>query len=263
MPPWCFTAWGLEEKTWVQNWKTPFAGPACHLADFLKQSVASPSLPALHVASQPWHRFLLLTLLNGGQKSVLQPEILRLVTLVSRGGVGCALFCSSMLVQCIWVVYCSLPPVYTRSRILLWFCPSLYLCPVIIVLSSELPFHTVQKPTALTERILFFWCFCSVGLDHLEPLGRRGEAYRERAAAVGRLGACCGSLESRALLGTTASLPVFVLTDPNFQVRELPQSVTLLHVGPMSKRESVIRPSRNTEDTEVLMAVDESKGLLM
>lgn len=34
MPPWCFTAWGLEEKTWVQNWKTPFAGPACRLADF-------------------------------------------------------------------------------------------------------------------------------------------------------------------------------------------------------------------------------------
>uniref|UniRef100_A0A8B9QWK5 Meiotic double-stranded break formation protein 1 n=1 Tax=Anas platyrhynchos TaxID=8839 RepID=A0A8B9QWK5_ANAPL len=68
----------------VHNWKTPFAGPACHLADFLKQSVASPSLPALHVASQPWHRFLLLTLLNGGQKSVLQPEILRLVTLFVR-----------------------------------------------------------------------------------------------------------------------------------------------------------------------------------
>uniref|UniRef100_A0A8B9QYI4 Meiotic double-stranded break formation protein 1 n=1 Tax=Anas platyrhynchos TaxID=8839 RepID=A0A8B9QYI4_ANAPL len=39
---------------------------------------------ALHVASQPWHRFLLLTLLNGGQKSVLQPEILRLVTLFVR-----------------------------------------------------------------------------------------------------------------------------------------------------------------------------------
>ncbi|NXJ09519.1 MEI1 protein, partial [Odontophorus gujanensis] len=36
---------------------------------------------ALHVASQPWHRFLLLTLLNGNQKSILQPEILRLMTL--------------------------------------------------------------------------------------------------------------------------------------------------------------------------------------
>ncbi|XP_065598960.1 meiosis inhibitor protein 1 [Cyrtonyx montezumae] len=36
---------------------------------------------ALHVASQPWHRFLLLTLLNGSQKSILQPEILRLMTL--------------------------------------------------------------------------------------------------------------------------------------------------------------------------------------
>ncbi|NXL87400.1 MEI1 protein, partial [Alectura lathami] len=39
---------------------------------------------ALHVASQPWHRFLLLTLLNGGQKSILQPEILRLMTLFLR-----------------------------------------------------------------------------------------------------------------------------------------------------------------------------------
>ncbi|KAK1209886.1 MEI1 protein, partial [Pygoscelis papua] len=36
---------------------------------------------ALHVASQPWHRFLLFTLLNGGQKSFLQPEVLRLMTL--------------------------------------------------------------------------------------------------------------------------------------------------------------------------------------
>lgn len=36
---------------------------------------------ALHVASQPWHRFLLLTLLSGSQKSILQPEILRLMTL--------------------------------------------------------------------------------------------------------------------------------------------------------------------------------------
>ncbi|KFQ90030.1 Meiosis inhibitor protein 1, partial [Phoenicopterus ruber ruber] len=39
---------------------------------------------ALHVASQPWHRFLLFTLLNGGQKSFLQPEVLRLVTLFLR-----------------------------------------------------------------------------------------------------------------------------------------------------------------------------------
>ncbi|NXC43058.1 MEI1 protein, partial [Penelope pileata] len=39
---------------------------------------------ALHVASQPWHRFLLLTLLNRGQKSVMQPEILRLMTLFLR-----------------------------------------------------------------------------------------------------------------------------------------------------------------------------------
>lgn len=54
--------------------------------------MASPSLPALHVASQPWHRFLLLTLLNGSQKSILQPEILRLMTLVSEGRVDCSVF---------------------------------------------------------------------------------------------------------------------------------------------------------------------------
>ncbi|NXU71197.1 MEI1 protein, partial [Oreotrochilus melanogaster] len=39
---------------------------------------------ALHVASQPWHRFLLFTLLSGGQKSFLQPEVLRLMTLFLR-----------------------------------------------------------------------------------------------------------------------------------------------------------------------------------
>uniref|UniRef100_A0A7M4FMZ1 MEI1 protein n=1 Tax=Crocodylus porosus TaxID=8502 RepID=A0A7M4FMZ1_CROPO len=39
---------------------------------------------ALHVASQPWNRFLLFTLLSGGEKSFLCPEILRLVTLFAR-----------------------------------------------------------------------------------------------------------------------------------------------------------------------------------
>uniref|UniRef100_A0A8C0ECC0 Meiotic double-stranded break formation protein 1 n=1 Tax=Bubo bubo TaxID=30461 RepID=A0A8C0ECC0_BUBBB len=39
---------------------------------------------ALHVASQPWHRFLLFTLLNRGRKSFLQPEVLRLMTLFLR-----------------------------------------------------------------------------------------------------------------------------------------------------------------------------------
>ncbi|NXX97600.1 MEI1 protein, partial [Centropus bengalensis] len=39
---------------------------------------------ALHVASQPWHRFLLFALLSGGQKSFLQPEVLRLMTLFLR-----------------------------------------------------------------------------------------------------------------------------------------------------------------------------------
>uniref|UniRef100_A0A674HC37 Meiotic double-stranded break formation protein 1 n=1 Tax=Taeniopygia guttata TaxID=59729 RepID=A0A674HC37_TAEGU len=45
---------------------------------------------ALHVASQPWHRFLLFTLLSGGQKSFLQPEVLRMMTLVSSRRVGCS-----------------------------------------------------------------------------------------------------------------------------------------------------------------------------
>ncbi|XP_019371351.1 PREDICTED: meiosis inhibitor protein 1 [Gavialis gangeticus] len=39
---------------------------------------------ALHVASQPWNQFLLFTLLSGGEKSFLCPEILRLLTLFVR-----------------------------------------------------------------------------------------------------------------------------------------------------------------------------------
>ncbi|NXQ98521.1 MEI1 protein, partial [Sagittarius serpentarius] len=39
---------------------------------------------ALHVASQPWHRFLLFTLLSGGQKSFLQAGVLRLMALFLR-----------------------------------------------------------------------------------------------------------------------------------------------------------------------------------
>nr|XP_042703750.1 meiosis inhibitor protein 1-like isoform X5 [Chrysemys picta bellii] len=42
---------------------------------------------ALHVVSQPWNRLLLFTLLDGGENSFLRPEILRLMTLVSRGGI--------------------------------------------------------------------------------------------------------------------------------------------------------------------------------
>lgn len=38
---------------------------------------------ALHVASQPWNRFLLFTFLDAGGSSFLRPEILRLMTLVS------------------------------------------------------------------------------------------------------------------------------------------------------------------------------------
>nr|XP_051689989.1 meiosis inhibitor protein 1 isoform X3 [Oryctolagus cuniculus] len=36
---------------------------------------------ALHVASQPWNRFLLFTLLDAGENSFLRPEVLRLMTL--------------------------------------------------------------------------------------------------------------------------------------------------------------------------------------
>nr|XP_056702523.1 meiosis inhibitor protein 1 [Euleptes europaea] len=36
---------------------------------------------ASHIASQPWNKFLLVTLLDGGENSFLHPEILRLVTL--------------------------------------------------------------------------------------------------------------------------------------------------------------------------------------
>ncbi|XP_019590004.2 meiosis inhibitor protein 1 [Rhinolophus sinicus] len=43
----------------------------------------SPDI-ALHVASQPWNRFLLFTLLDTGENSFLRPEILRLMTLFVR-----------------------------------------------------------------------------------------------------------------------------------------------------------------------------------
>ncbi|XP_077908792.1 meiosis inhibitor protein 1 isoform X6 [Ictidomys tridecemlineatus] len=43
----------------------------------------SPDL-ALHVASQPWNRFLLFTLLDAGENSFLRSEILRLMTLFVR-----------------------------------------------------------------------------------------------------------------------------------------------------------------------------------
>ncbi|XP_042323675.1 meiosis inhibitor protein 1 isoform X2 [Sceloporus undulatus] len=40
-----------------------------------------PKNQTCHIASQPWNKFLLITLLDGGENSLLQPEILRLVTL--------------------------------------------------------------------------------------------------------------------------------------------------------------------------------------
>ncbi|XP_067324605.1 meiosis inhibitor protein 1 [Anolis sagrei] len=39
---------------------------------------------ACHIASQPWNKFLLITLLDGGKNSFLQPEILRLVAIFIR-----------------------------------------------------------------------------------------------------------------------------------------------------------------------------------
>lgn len=103
---------------------------------------------------------------------------------------------------------------------------------------------------------------CSTDLHHLGPLGRRGKDYRECATAVVSMRVCCGSLESRALHGLTASLPVLGLTGLTFQVRELLQCMTPVHLGPMSRRGSVLLPNRNTDD-KALIAVHERKGLFM
>ena len=46
---------------------------------------------ALHVACQPWNRFLMFTLLEAGENSFLKPEILRLMTLVSVEWMSCGL----------------------------------------------------------------------------------------------------------------------------------------------------------------------------
>lgn len=77
-----------------------------------------------------------------------------------------------------------------------------------------------------------------------------------------QLGVCYGSLESRALRGITASLPVFGLTDLTSKVRELLQCMTPVYLGPMSRKGSVLLPSRNTDD-KALIAVHEWKGLFM
>ncbi|XP_060045029.1 meiosis inhibitor protein 1 isoform X2 [Erinaceus europaeus] len=66
--------------------KDPLLSYACvgcleALLDYLH--ARSPDL-ALHVASQPWNRFLLFTLLDAGENSFLRPEILRLMTLFVR-----------------------------------------------------------------------------------------------------------------------------------------------------------------------------------
>uniref|UniRef100_H0X5X1 Meiotic double-stranded break formation protein 1 n=2 Tax=Otolemur garnettii TaxID=30611 RepID=H0X5X1_OTOGA len=66
--------------------KDPLLSQACvgcleALLDYLH--VRSPDI-ALHVASQPWNRFLLFTLLDAGENSFLRPDILRLMTLFVR-----------------------------------------------------------------------------------------------------------------------------------------------------------------------------------
>ncbi|PNJ37437.1 MEI1 isoform 3 [Pongo abelii] len=66
--------------------KDPLLSQACvgcleALLDYL--DARSPDI-ALHVASQPWNRFLLFTLLDAGDNSFLRPEILRLMTLFMR-----------------------------------------------------------------------------------------------------------------------------------------------------------------------------------
>ncbi|XP_014723941.2 meiosis inhibitor protein 1 [Equus asinus] len=66
--------------------KDPLLSHACvgcleALLDYLH--ARSPDM-ALHVASQPWNRFLLFTLLDAGENSFLRPEILRLMTLFVR-----------------------------------------------------------------------------------------------------------------------------------------------------------------------------------
>ncbi|XP_072829706.1 meiosis inhibitor protein 1 isoform X3 [Vicugna pacos] len=75
--------------------KDPLLSYACvgcleALLDYLH--ARSPDV-ALHVASQPWNRFLLFTLLDAGENSFLRPEILRLMTLFLR-------FWSSSILSC-------------------------------------------------------------------------------------------------------------------------------------------------------------------
>ncbi|XP_064139510.1 meiosis inhibitor protein 1 [Loxodonta africana] len=66
--------------------KDPLLSQSCvgcleALLDYLH--ARSPEV-ALHVASQPWNRFLLFTLLDAGENSFLRPEVLRLMTLFVR-----------------------------------------------------------------------------------------------------------------------------------------------------------------------------------
>ncbi|XP_036787390.2 meiosis inhibitor protein 1 [Manis pentadactyla] len=73
--------------------KDPLLSHACvgcleALLDYLH--ARSPDI-ALHVASQPWNRFLLFTLLDAGENSFLRPEILRLMTLFVRFQSSCVL----------------------------------------------------------------------------------------------------------------------------------------------------------------------------
>ncbi|XP_033919089.1 meiosis inhibitor protein 1 isoform X2 [Melopsittacus undulatus] len=98
---------------------------------------------ALHVASQPWHRFLLFTLLDGGQKSFLQPEVLRLMTLFLRyksSNIISQKEISQILEEAAEANLAELPEA-TSSALRLFLCQAaaadmdlLFLCPVLLVL---------------------------------------------------------------------------------------------------------------------------------
>ncbi|XP_004676485.2 PREDICTED: meiosis inhibitor protein 1 [Condylura cristata] len=74
---------GLQNLLVQKDPLLPHACVGCleALLDYLH--ARSPDI-ACHVASQPWNRFLLFTLLDAGENSFLRPEVLRLMTLFVR-----------------------------------------------------------------------------------------------------------------------------------------------------------------------------------
>ncbi|KAM9579791.1 meiosis inhibitor protein 1-like isoform 2-T2 [Guaruba guarouba] len=110
---------------------------------------------ALHVASQPWHRFVLFTLLDGGQKSYLQPEVLRLMTLFLRyksSNIISQKEISQILEEAAEANLAELPEATSRA-LHLFLCQAvvadmdlLFLCPVLLVLLlSRSSFTDLEK----------------------------------------------------------------------------------------------------------------------